>query len=232
MSSNSSYYLRKRAFIESQLQIFQKPFNPPIPDELPEPVVSAVIHKINVANRKAYRQTFSHQAVHQLLQQLHQVRVEEKRRHRDGIENIGKADIGSRIWMESFPRRWTGDDDEEDIERYDALRARVQSLQYTYLSVKAKHDRYKEIYTSLSALKPEAIRCNIIATNSPVIQELERTRRLLARLLPKLRANKAVLIEKQLITTNERELERERIERERRARGEMTQDVILEFFKR
>ncbi|CAG8592982.1 3148_t:CDS:2 [Funneliformis caledonium] len=151
-----SYYNRRRAFIESQIELIEHEFTPS----------EKWLSKAQNANDKIPLTIIDSQ-----LQYL----WDQKRK--DALE--GRVRVESREnfddlkWIESFPEEWPQNSncelDDEQLERYAQLRTRVHKIQEEYIAIKEKYNHYES-----------SIQQNIITKNAPVINEIKKMRVLAA----------------------------------------------------
>ncbi|CAG8499796.1 13807_t:CDS:2 [Funneliformis mosseae] len=162
-----SYYNRRRAFIESQIELIEHEFTPS----------EKWLSKAQNANDKIPLTIIDSQ-----LQYL----WDQKRK--DALE--GRVRVESREnfddlkWIESFPKEWPQNSncelDDEQFERYAQLRTRVHKIQEEYIAIKEKYNHYESLQSLVAPLNKSSIQQNIITKNAPVINEIKKMRVLAA----------------------------------------------------
>ncbi|RUS23047.1 hypothetical protein BC937DRAFT_93002 [Endogone sp. FLAS-F59071] len=183
-SEHKAYYLRKKAFLESQLALIEQPFELPQhwledghhaegEDAVPPRHLHTAVQKMNAELRKQFLQSFSHQSTRQVLDQLQTAHTEAETK---GIGNGQGVKVGKLDLMDTGLSRTLRSG--RGLRRYAELRARVLSLQRSYLSVKGRHSYYQTLHSLLSKLDVQAVQQMVPSRDSAVVKELERTKTL------------------------------------------------------
>lgn len=185
-----SVYLHKKAFIQSQIRLLSKPLDPPLNwrenakldeegNELLETFVAHAIYRLNVLLRKQHRIIFSSQAIRHVSEQI------DRLYHlppRFSLTEPVPIDFHSLNYIEQLPVIWESDD-EQSVEKYTQLRARLISLASALEHLRQKYEFYQLIETSLVQLKQP------IDLPSRLSTEFERTKTLISSIKKKLKKN-------------------------------------------
>ncbi|CAI2171929.1 16504_t:CDS:2 [Funneliformis geosporum] len=185
-----SYYNRRRAFIESQIVLIEHDFTPSekwlskaqnANDKIPLTIIDSVLTKLNMNNRKQYKQTFNRQSIRQILEQLQYLWDQKRKDALEGRVRVERQENFDDLkWIESFPEEWPQNSncelDDEQLERYTQLRSRVHKIQEEYISIREKYNHYESLQSLVAPLNKSSIQQNIITKNAPVINEIKKMR--------------------------------------------------------
>ncbi|KAI7817143.1 kinetochore Sim4 complex subunit Fta4 [Gamsiella multidivaricata] len=189
---------------------------------IPEGVVSAVLSKLHTISTKSSRMTFNSQSIRQMLEQLEANQYELRKKARQGgviIRTKSAQEILESDWIDMFPETWQQHQDEAGLsatsndpslysssiaplaptpslsrlQKYADLRSRIVAMQTRYQELKDKHEYYRTLRTEIRRLDAGEIQKNILSPDSHVIQELERMKVILPRLVSILSSRHDVL---------------------------------------
>ncbi|KAF7713596.1 Uncharacterized protein PECH_002535 [Penicillium ucsense] len=178
MDSSRTISETKSAFLRTQVRILSETLAPPDDwknyaletedGDLPEKVISDVLHKVNVATKQHHRVVYSSQAIHHVAQQ-----------------------IASLYWSsvnQETPSRTPFTEDVEksaDLSRhiYQRLRERLQTLDERRQQRQQRLHQLRHLQRLLDPFKDaqKDIQPNLVTRDGELIQELERMRMLAAR---------------------------------------------------
>ncbi|RIB09435.1 kinetochore Sim4 complex subunit Fta4, partial [Gigaspora rosea] len=236
-----NYYNHKQAFIESQIRLLEQEFLKPsetwtskvsesAEERIPLAVVDTVLSKLNQNNRKHHVQIFNRQSMRQILEQLQFIYEQKCKDALEGHIRVEKRDYNNIKWIESFPEEWPQlgnlEYDQEELDKYADLRSRVYQIQKNYITMKEKCEYYKNLRDALVPLNKSTIQQNLVAKNAPVINEINKMRILLPKLLSTLQ-RKSEFLKKKL----DENLTSESQDDENSQNFRNTLDVVKDMFK-
>ncbi|CAG8750442.1 22300_t:CDS:2 [Dentiscutata erythropus] len=200
-----SYYNHKQAFIESQIRLLEQEFITPSEAWISKVTESPAEERIPLAvvdtsNRKHHVQIFNRQSMRQILEQLQFIYDQKCKDALEGHIRVEKKDYNNIKWIESFPEEWPQlgnlEYDQEELDKYADLRSRVNQIQKNYITMKEKCEHYKNLREALAPLNKSTIQQNLVAKNAPVINEINKMRILLPKLLNTLQRKSGFLKKK------------------------------------
>ncbi|KAG0201143.1 hypothetical protein BGX33_010499 [Mortierella sp. NVP41] len=184
---------------------------------LSDSVATAALSKLHAASTKSLRLSFNNQSIRQLLEQLESNQHELRKKASQGgiiIRTKSVPELLESDWIDSFPETWQHRKDKETasstssstsiipaeapldssrIQKYADLRSRIVTLQAKYQSLKEKHEYYKNLQSEIRQLDAGEIQKNILTPDSQVVQELEKMKVLLPKLIKILDTRRAAL---------------------------------------
>ncbi|KAJ5491037.1 hypothetical protein N7539_002604 [Penicillium diatomitis] len=218
MDSSRTISEAKSAFLRTQVRILSETLAPPDDwknyavetedGDLPEKVISDVLHKVNVATKQHHRVVYSSQAIHHVAQQiasLYWSSVNQETPSRtpftEGVEK--STDLSRHMLPILWPRSTVfrilltirrnlikvphdveslGASDDTNA-RYQQLRERLQTLDERRQQRQQRLDQLRHLQRLLDPFKDaqKNIQPNLVTRDGELIQELERMRMLAAR---------------------------------------------------
>ncbi|CAG8624581.1 3843_t:CDS:2 [Ambispora gerdemannii] len=209
---NSFDYLNTKAFIETQIFLLSKEFEPSsrwfsaktsiIEEKIPPNVINEVVLAVNISVRKQCSETFNQQAVNHLLEQiflLHGERGREEVASQINIDITETTSFGVSTWILSLPEEWPAHNDHspEIIERHSKHRLNLVNLHKKIMETKQKYEYLKHLREQLSPLyNTHAIQQNLVDRKGSVATELNKMLVLMPKLLMTIEKNKNFLMRK------------------------------------
>ncbi|CAG8683039.1 5554_t:CDS:2, partial [Cetraspora pellucida] len=237
-----NYYNHRQAFIESQIRLLEQEFitpseawiskvtKSPTEERIPLATVDTVLSKLNQSNRKHHVQIFNRQSIRQILEQLQFIYEQKCKDALEGHISVEKKDYNNIKWIESFPEEWPQlgnlDYDQEDLDKYADLRTRVYKIQQNYIIMKEKCEYYKNLRDNLTPLNKSTIQQNLVAKNAPIVNEINKMRILLPKLLSTLQRKSEFLSSKL-----DKNLQSESQDNENSQNFRNTLDIVKGMFK-
>ncbi|CAG8579094.1 4092_t:CDS:2 [Ambispora leptoticha] len=211
---NSFDYLNTKSFIETQVSLLSKEFEPSsrwfstktsiTEEKIPFNVINEVVLTVNTCIRKQCSETFNQQAISHLLEQIFLLQEEREREEIASQMKIDITETTSFKWILSLPEEWPAQNDHslEIIERYSEHRLNVSNLLNKIMETKQKYEYLKHLREQLSPLhNTHAIQQNLVDRKGSLAIELNKMRVLMPKLLMTIEKNKKSLVRKRSETT-------------------------------
>ncbi|KAL7267381.1 hypothetical protein RUND412_010036 [Rhizina undulata] len=192
----STIYDQKKSFLSSQLRLLSTPLEPPrnwqhkLPEsehgDLSESVLEQVLYKLNVVARKHHKLAYSAQLLRQVAEQIDALYWERSDRE-EGEDVLRRGtDLKDPANIEQLPDTWSEEagESEEDLEKYQLLKARLTNQSLALKEQRQRHAYYAHLKQLLEPFVDpvNSVQPNLVTRDSPLDQELVRMRSLAARL--------------------------------------------------
>ncbi|EPS25443.1 hypothetical protein PDE_00376 [Penicillium oxalicum 114-2] len=199
MDSSRTVSEIKSSFLRTQVRILSETLAPPEDwknyagateeGDLPEKVISDVLHKVNVAAKQHHRIVYSSQAIHHVAQQiasLYWSSINDETQDRvsflDGVEKTTDLSRHTNITKLPLDIESFGASDDSNS-RYQQLREQLQVLDERRLRRQQRLDQLRHLKRLLEPFQDarKDIQPNLVTRDGELVQELEKMRMLAAR---------------------------------------------------
>ncbi|KAF9433151.1 hypothetical protein BGZ76_009820 [Entomortierella beljakovae] len=204
-----------------------------IPDAVIQTALSKLHAASKKSSRLTFNSQTVRQLLEQL--ESNQYELRKKARH-GGIvvRTKSKEELLESDWIEMFPETWRQEHSQEQdsgssvdnnilqpdstsrplamtpsslkLQKYADVRSRIVALQSKYQALKDKHDYYKTLQTEVRRLDAGEIQKNILSSDSSIVDELEKMKELLPKVIKLLTSSQDVLTAKRKYSESENEM--------------------------
>ncbi|KAG0323487.1 hypothetical protein BGZ99_002744 [Dissophora globulifera] len=222
---------------------------------LPDTVVSAALSRLHASSKKASRLSFNSQSIRQILEQLEANQYEMRRKAKQGgiiIRTRSIQEILNSDWIDAFPETWQHHQDEmtgegssassasastsvaatpssSRLQKYADLRSRIVALQARYQNLKEKHEYYTTLQSEIQRLDTGEIQKTVLSPDSQVVQELEKMKVLLPKLISILNTRRDVLSAKRKYQTLTEGSDTD-VDKRQRVQPSNPRDALMDLF--